>query len=210
MTITFPATETVRVQGNLEVLGTKPAVARSELTQDNLQVYPIDLTAFRVWDAFHTNLPGTSAADDLGLVAGTFGTDTPAIETYDVKSAGAVTLYARCMVRLPIEYRAGETVQLRVSAGMITTVADTTATLDVEVYKSARDGTITGSELVAAAAVDINSLVFADKDFTIAAATLAPGDTLDIRLVVAVNDAAGVAVVKARLGAVELLCDVKG
>src|SRR3990167_3164676 len=82
------------------------AIARSKLAQNALSPFDVNLVDFRVWDAMQTNLPGTSATDDLGLYGNTFGTTSPLIRTYDVKAAGAVTLRARVLIPLPIEYDA--------------------------------------------------------------------------------------------------------
>lgn len=209
-TVRYPSDLSHVFEGPVAITGTFPNYPRSSAIQESLAVFPIDLTSFRVHDAFQTNLPGTSATDDLGLIGGTFGTGVPSLETYDVGSVGATTLYARCMVILPIEYVAAETVQIRLSAGMVTTVADTTATVDVEIYESARDGLKTGSDLCTTAATSANSLTFSNYDFTVTATTLSPGDWLDMRLAFAVNDAATGPEVKGRIGSVELLCDVKG
>jgi len=189
--------------------GIAPLLARSYLEQDDNKVYPINLTDFRVWDALHTNLPGTAATDDLALVGGTFGTNSPTIQTGDLKAAGATSRYARVMIPMPAEYVAGETVTLRLHAGMKTTVADTTATADVEAYESDREEGIS-ADLCATAAQSINSLTLADKDFTITATNLEPGELLDVRIHLAVNDAASGTAVIGLIGAVELVCDVKG
>jgi len=186
------------------------AIARSKLEQNALEIYPIALTDFRVWDAFQTNLPGTSAADDLGLYGGTFATNTPKIKTYDVKTVGATSLYARACVRVPIEYDDAQTIQLRFRAGMETTVADVSATIDCQAYERVITGGAVGSDLVSTAATTINSLTFANKDFTIDGTDLVGGDWLDVRVVVAVNDAATVTAVIASIASIELLCDVKG
>jgi len=185
------------------------AIARAKLAQDTLSRFPVKLTDLRVWDAFQTNLPGTSATDDLGLYGGTFGSASPQIKTYDLKAAGAQTLYARVQIPLPAEYDAGETVTLRLHAGMETTVADTSATVDVEAYESDSEGGIS-ADLCATAAQTINSLVKADKDFTITPTDLVAGDMLDVRITVAVNDAATGTAVIAAIGAIELLCDIRG
>lgn len=185
------------------------AIARTKLAQDALTCYPVAFTDLRVHDSLNTDLPGTSASDDLGLYGGTFGTDGPLVRTYDVKAAGAVTLYARALVRLPAEYEGGETVQFRLSAGMKTTVSDGTATVDVEACKLDKDGGV-GSDLCATAAQSINSLTFADKDFTITATTLSPGDVLDVRFAIAVNDVATATAVIGAIGGIDLLCDVRG
>lgn len=210
--IVYPPDLDIFVQGSFTVSDpTKvPIIARSRLQQDDVQVYPIDLTSLRVWDAYQTALPGTSATDDLALIGAVFATGVPSIETYDVKAAGAVTLYARYQVTIPIEYEAGQTILMRYRAGMITTVADTTATIDCEAYTSDREGLKTGSDLVSTAATTINSLVLADKDFVLDAASLVPGDIVDVRVAIAVNDAATGTAVLARIGAIELVCDVKG
>lgn len=185
------------------------AIARSKLAQDALKVYPVPLSDFRVWDAFATALPATSSSDDLGLYTGTWGTDVPTIETGDVK-ASTITRYARVIIPLPAEYDTAETVVLRASAGMKTTVADTSATIDFEAYRIGRSGLVSGSDIVATAATSINSLTAADKDFTITATTLSPGDMLDVRMKIAVTDAATGTAVIARVGLLELLCDVRG
>lgn len=206
--VVFP--EDLFVQGNLRVGGNATRKwTRSELAQEALAVYPIPWTAWRVWNALHTNLPGTPATDDLGLVGGTFGTNTPSIRTEDLKNAGATNNYARCQLYLPPEYDTGETVVLRFHAGMITTVASATATLDVECYKSDGESGL-GSDLCATSALDINSLTLADKDFTITATGLSPGDLLDIRIATAVNDSATGTAVIACIGAASLLLDIRG
>lgn len=219
-----------RLNGNVHVAGTLSATAmtvsansvtdasipesagiqRSKLRQYELESFPIPLTALQVHDALGTFLPSTSANDDLGLYGGTFGTDAPIVKTYDVKAADEVTLYARVVRSLPVEYEAGESVSIRVHAGMVGTVADTSATVDVEVYKSDGAGAVDGSDLSATAAQSINSLTFANKDFSVTADSLAPGDVLDIRLKVVVNDAETASAVAAAIGKLELLCDTRG
>ncbi len=206
-TTTFP--DSVRIQGNLEVVGSMPSYARTGLTQENNARFKLLPTDWRVWDAMQTNLPGTSATDDLALVGGTFGTAAPSIQTSDMKALGSVTRKARMSVRLPHTYVAGQSVTIRAKCGMITTVADVAATIDFSAYRAGDDLTI-GSDLVTTAAQSINSLTYADKDFVLDAATLAPGDTIDIQMSVLVNDAATATAVIACVGGVELLLDVKG
>ena len=183
--------------------------ATSEQRQTDNVVYPIPWTAWRVWDAYNTNLPGTSASDDLGLYGGTFGTNQPMLKTYDVKAAGAQTLRARAMVALPDRYVAGQTVTIRLKAGMITTVADTSCTVLIEAYRIGKDNSI-GSQICPTGATTMNTLGASTKDFTITASTLNAGDVLDVRLSIAVNDAAtGMSVYAAVMGA-DLLCDIQG
>jgi hypothetical protein len=176
--------------------------------QSALQPFTIPWTAWRVWDAVQTNLPGTPATDDLGLIGGTFATAPPSIQTGDLKAAGATTRYARAQVELPWDYEAGQSVTLRFHAGMVTTISDGTATLDVEAYESDEEVGIS-ADLCATAAQSINSLTFADIDFTITPTTLAAGDMLDVRIAIAINDTATGTAVIGCVGAAKLLCDVR-
>ena len=190
--------------------GIEPSIARSWLTQESLAVFPIPWTWWRVWDTYNTNLPGTSATDDLGLIGGTFATDSPSIQTSDLGGSGAVTRYARATVPLPTEYVDGETVTLRFRAGMVTTIADQSATLDVQAYRADREAGI-GADICATAATTINSTTLADIDFTITPATLAAGDLIDVRIAVLVDDDGdGGAGITGIIGAAELLVDIKG
>ena len=209
MTVTF--TEDVLFQKDVTILGAKPTLNRSSLVQDNLAKYAIPWTAWRVFDAFHTNLPGTPLTDDLGLVGGTFGTVAPSLQTEDHKSAGAKNNFARCFVTLPPEYVSAETVQIRIVAGMKTTLSDGTATIDCIVHESDLDDTIS-ADLVTTNATTINTLVptMSTVDFTVTPTALLPGDILDIRIQTAINDSSGVAAVIGFIGAAFLLCDIKG
>lgn len=196
----------IRLNGSLT-----PAVQRANiLALAESQPFPIPLTDFRVWDAMQTPLPGTPAADDLGLVGGTFGTATPSLRTEDLKAAGATNNRARVLIQLPWSYVASQTVVLRFSAGMITTISDSTATLDCEAYKLQNDpDDAIGSDLVTTAATSINSLVFSDVDFAINASSLSPGDILDVRITTAVNDTATATAVIAGITSAKMILDVR-
>lgn len=200
------------VAGNLRLNGTlSPPVAKGNiLALAELQAFPIPLTDFRVWDALQTLLPGTPSSDDLGLVGGTFGTATPSLRSEDLKTLGATNKRARFLVQLPWEYIAGETIVLRFKAGMITTVAGTSATLDCEAFKlqSDPDDSI-GSDLVTTAAQTMNSTTFADIDFVVSPSGLSPGDILDVRITAAVNDGASATAVIAGITSAKLLADVR-
>lgn len=201
----------VRISGTLAIkeTGVSAQTRASILKQDALAIFPIRLTGLRVWDAFHTNLPGTAAADDLALIGTTFGSTAPVITAGDCKALGATSRYARFMVELPECYEAGETVTLSLSAGMATTVASSSCTVDVECYKIDKITGI-GSDLCATSATTINSLVFAAKAFTITPSGLTAGDVLDVRLTIACNDAATGTAVTPTIAGIDLLCDIKG
>lgn len=204
------------IQGDLRVTGDvrrggdlEPDVPRDNMELESAVVFPVPLASARVWDALHTNIPGTPAADDLGISGGTWGTHAPKLTTGDVKAAGC-TRRARLAVKAPMEYQAGETFKLRLSAGMETTVADGSATVDLEAFVNGRDGTIDGSDLVTTAAQSINSLTFADKEFTLDASGLSAGDELDVRLTITIVDAATATAVIGSVGALEAVCDIRG
>jgi len=215
-TVLGAADHSVRVAGSLTVdgdtafNGSVTGIGRSGLAQDVLQPYPFGPEGWKVHDSMDTPLPATPLTDDLGLVSGAFGSATPTLQTEDLKAAGATSNYARRTFTLPPEYDAGQTITIRVHAGMLTTVADTTAVIDVEVYKSDGEGGVDGGDICATAAQSINSLSLADKDFTITPAGLSPGDELDIRITTTVTDASTGTAVKAIVSTVKRLLDIKG
>lgn len=211
------STDTLNVSGNATFRGAvsvaSTAIAAqtrdSVLVQDAAVRFPVNLTALRVWDAFHTNLPGTAATDDLALIGGTFGTSPPLVQAGDLKAAGATTRYARFSFTLPECYDEGETVKLVISAGMKTTIADTSCTLDVECYRHDKISGIS-ADLCATAAESINSLTFADKSFTVTPTSLEKGDVLDVRIAIACNDAATATAVTPTIANIDFAIDIKG
>lgn len=207
MTVVTRVDGDLRVTGNLLVEGSLPAHGKTTHSQQALAVHAIPLTDMRVWDALQTILPAAGANDDLGLVTGTLGTHAPKLSTGDVKAAGC-TRYAAFLLALPPEYDDGETLQVRVHAGMETTIADDSATVDVECYKSDRDGT-SGADICATAAQSINSLTFSDKDFTITPTGLSAGDLLLIRLAITIVDGSTGTAVIGVIGDVQILADTK-
>jgi hypothetical protein len=184
------------------------SIARSALTQQDLVPYTIPLEAYRVWDAKATLPPTSAGTDDLGLITGTVGTDAPRFRTGDAK-ATTVTQKTGFQFVLPAEYVAGETITLRLIAGMITTISDGTATIDANAYKVGDTGAV-GSDLVATAATTINSLTAANKDFTITPTGLVAGDVLDIVVTIAITDSATATAVIGQLNKAQLLLDIKG
>lgn len=185
------------------------AIARSQIAQEPLAVFPVPMTIWRVHDALHTNLPGTPANDDLALIGGTFGTGSPSIQTGDLKAAGATSRYARAIIVIPECYEAAETISLRFRGFMTTTIADVAATLDVQAFKSDREAGVDGADLYTGSAADINSLTPAYQTFSLTPTDLDPGDWLDVRITVLVNDGATATAVTGVIGSVDLLCDIR-
>lgn len=184
-------------------------IGRAKLAQRSNGVLSVPLTAWRVWNALETNLPGTPASDDLGIITGTWGSDAPYIGTGDLKAAGATTRRAAALLPLPPDYEADETVTIRVHAGMKTTISDGTATLDVEVWRIDKDGTLGSADLYAGAAQDINDLTADAYDFVLADTTLEPGDQLYVRLSISVSDGATATAVIGAVWQVEVLADLR-
>jgi len=181
---------------------------RASIVQEDLARYPILTSQLRVWDAPSTvAVAATAANDDLAVVYNTFGTAGPTVETGDLKAAGATTRKVGFQVALPPEYVDGETLTLRVNAGMKTTVSDGTATVDAEVVNLTDDAT---SDICATAAQSINSLTAADKDFTITPTDCEAGDLLAVVLSVAVNDSSTGTAVIGQINSIALLADIKG
>lgn len=158
----------------------------------------VPVQAWRVWDAFQTNLPGTAAADDLGVSTGAFGTAPPILVGVAANNASE-TQRARTLVQLPLNYVPGGTVTIRVN-GKVTVAATVSSTVDVEAYESGA-----GSDLVTTAAQALTASN-GDKDFTVTPTGLVPGDWLDIRVTTVVNDTGGATNSTANINYVTVLC----
>jgi hypothetical protein len=181
ITVILPSDEIVNAQIN-----SNAAIERSKLALEE-KVFTVDLESLRVHDAFQTALPTTAASDDLGLIIGTFGTDAIVVQTSDAKNT-SVTQRGRFTFRLPESYASGQSIKVVAFAGMKTTVANGTATVDVEAYAKNVSTALVGSDLVTTSATTINSLTGAAKEFTITPTGLVAGDELDIRVTIAVTD----------------------
>lgn len=188
----------------------KPAagITRSQLAQFPNAIRRITPFEWRVWNS--GALLTTAGTDDLGLVAGTFNTDVFTVQAGDLKAAGATTRYALVQVALPENYEDGQTVTLRLTAGMETTAADGSCTLDVECYKVGDNAQVDGADLCTTAAQSINSTTPADKDFTITPSSLVAGDVLEIRIAITCTDTATVTAVSPTVYLAALLYDARG
>lgn len=183
-------------------------ILRSALEQNDATAYSVPLEALRVWDAKATLPVATAANDDLALVTGTPGTNAPRIQSGDGK-ATTITRKIGFQFVLPAEYVSGESITLRLLAGMVTTVSDGTATVDANVYKVGTDGSV-GSDLVTTNAQSINDLTAANKDFTITPTGLVAGDILDVVVTIAITDAATGTAVIGQINKIQMLLDIKG
>lgn len=91
---------------------------------------------------------------------------------------------------------------------MKTTVADVSATIDVEALELLEDGTVS-ADLCTTAAQNINSTTYDDFDFVITSTTLVAGSRLQVRISIATNDAAGATAVIGVLHNLSLRCDCR-
>lgn len=173
------------------------------------RVHPIDLTSCRVHDALATNLPATAATDDLALITGTPGTSAPELQGLDFGGT-STTAYATFSFAVPGNYRDGEAFSIVMkNAGMLTTISDGTATVDLSVWSDDFDGTLS-ADLVSTAATTLNSLTLADVTFALTATTLAKGQLLHCRIKVAGTDSGNAGVMIPTISAVQVLCDTRG
>lgn len=168
-------------------------VDRSNLVQEDSQVFEIPLQGFRVHDAFQTNLPSVGANDDIGLTAGTYGTQIPYLKSQDLNGLGAMTQEkARTKFTLPNNYVEFSTVKIRVYAGMLTSVASVSATVDLQAFLCGRATAgpiVSGSDLCVTSAISANSTTMAACEFTLTSSALSPGSVLDLLLLFDANSA---------------------
>lgn len=189
-------------------LSANAEILHTQLAQRANQIYPIPFTSCRVWDAMASMVVGTAAADDLALITGTPGTHQPKLSSGDVK-ASSTTRKVAFELEVPANYDDGQTFTLRLKAGMETTVADASATIDVQAWKPSGTGTV-GSDLVTTAAQSINSLTAADKDFVIDESGIDPGDKLIVVVTIATVDAATATAVTPCIYSITRRCDTRG
>jgi len=203
--------DNLTIQGDLRVTGTARFITTTGVNRDDMDIVSLAPHTLPLEDWLIADMSarvGTPGTTNLGLVAGTVGSASPTIQTSDGK-ATTITQVMRRSVPIPPDYVAGQNLQLRIHVGMLTTVSDGTATIDVSAYKSNEEAGIS-ADLVTTAAQSINSLTAADKDFVITAATLSAGDTLDVKVTIAITDSATGTAVKGIIGATKLLADVQG
>lgn len=180
------------------------SLARTELTQESYSSFRVPMEDLRVWDAYQTHIvTAGSTDDDLGWsTGGTYGTDIPYVTAGDVKTV-TKTRKARLKFMVPMNYVAGQAARFSFYCGMITTVADTSCTLDLSAYLEGSGGLKSGSDIVTTSATSINggpagTFAYVTFDLSVSSPTLSPGDWLDLLITIAAVDAAsGSAVIPA-------------
>lgn len=199
----------LKVLGPLVVTEGITGLTRQNLRQEDLTSFGIQLTAWRAVD-LAVNLPAAASGASLGLVTGaTYGTNTPTVQTGDVKNMTSSRKMS-ALVCLPQNYVAGQSVRLRFHAGMLAPLPSGAATIDCQAYKSDSEGGVDSSDLVTTNAVDIKSTTLAYRDFELNGTGLEPGDELHVLVTVAVADVATSSPVIGVIGKTTLLCDTQG
>lgn len=181
---------------NATISGITGAIATASTITKVSGVIGIPLVSGHTWDSLAVNIPATAGNDDMGLVTGTPGTNAPQLQGLDVGGGGSETDAGSVGFQfvVPDWYTTGGTMTLQILAGMLTTVAQTTAKIYVKAWVpdyANKDGTV-GVLNNGATGVSINSLTFATVEFLIdddlAAHVLAPGDVVQLQIQAKVND----------------------
>lgn len=184
-------------------------IARPKLALESKKYWQ-PLEECRIWDsASNAVLPNTASLDDLALIIGTPGTDGHTVQTSDSKAA-TVTQKTRFTFTLPAEYESGGAISIVAYAGMLTTVSDTTATIDFSVYKKAEANGTHGSDLVTTSATTINSLTLGAKTFVVTPSGCVNGDELTAVVTIAITDGATATAVKGKVTKFYWLLEVRG
>jgi len=182
-------------------------ITRAKMAQVVNAVFPIPFAAMRVWNTWQP-LPAAATSDDLGVIAGTWATSVPHVESSD-SGETSVTQYLGFEFTLPDDYDEAESLTLRIPAKMVV-AADTSAKVDVEAYLSDGNALVSGGDLIATAEKDITA-DWGNNDFAITATSRAPGEKIFFRVKVAIVDASTAAAdVTALLGDIKILADVRG
>lgn len=183
-------------------------IPSTKLAQRQLMRFQVPLTSCRMWDANATLLPAAASSDDLGLVTGTPGTNSPRLSTGDLKGAGSTNRKCFFECQVPANFDPGATVQIEIVAEVDDTVSDTSATVDVEAYVPNGAGGVS-TDKVTTAAQTINSTSPVTRLFLVESVNA--GDKLLCYVTVNVNDAATASgTVAGLIHSVAVLADTKG
>jgi hypothetical protein len=178
--------------------------ARSTLATDTSQKYGLEVRS----DA----LAALGAAEAGGTFNRSVAANVQLIQGEITDNETEVSIgYAQ--FQLPPEYVAAASCVLRIPSNIVKTGAavDNGSTLDAEVFKSAGNGTV-GADICATAAVTFAAVdTWYDKDFTITAASLSPGDVINIKFTASIIDSeAGAGTLRLNMETPYLLLSVQG
>lgn len=184
------------------------SMARSGLVLETAKPYTLNLDS---WKVTGTGVDlGTSAGTPsgaFGLTVGTFGTNSPKI-VGEAASGNSKTNKMRRQFALPVEYKAGGNITVRVKCQETVAAAQVSTTVDMAVYKCDKAAGV-GSDLCATNAQDVTTSA-ANADFSVTPTGLAVGDVLDIEVNVVTNDTGGSHGTIVNIFDTEILLDVQG
>ena len=208
--------ETTIIAGNLDVGGDLrfrglrlPSIPRTELIQDDLAVFPINLASLRKAANPAVNPVSSPTGSHAAILSGTFGTSTPYLTSGDVRDT-VTGRGVEAVVQLPPSYVAGQTVKIRFSGGMLDRVATVYSKVEVRAYKLERNTTPVGSDLSAGTDPSINSTTFSGVYETLTTSTLSPGDYINLEIIISCSDGSAASACTPCIAAMDLVCDVRG
>ena len=185
-------------------IATAAAIARTKLATDTTQKYALDVVSDAGAALLAAETAGTfnrSIAANVQLIQG---------EITDNETEASVG-YAQ--FTLPPEYVAAGAVVLRIPCKVVLTAAavDNGSTIDAEVFESDGAGAV-GADICATAAQTFAALdTWYNKDFTVTATGLLPGDVLNIKITATIIDSeAGGGTLRFNMETPQLLISVQG
>lgn len=157
--------------------------------------------------AFYRNNDGSAlaaaaASGTFGVTSGGYGTGGTKLEG-EAASGNTKTSTLKIPFTLPQNYVAASSLTLKV-VHRTSAVANTTANIDAEAYRSDQHGGATGTDQIAAAPTTVNTVTWTTSSFTITGTSFSPGDEIDIYIRTSVDDSGGATGAKAQIGDVWL------
>ena len=161
-------------------LATKVAALEGDVQGSKTRQIPV--AAFRIWNNLDVQLSATPAsADDLALIIGTYGTDSPYITTtaQTPGDANPVVSYARLVLPVPDNYQAGSAISL-VLTWERPDAAATSMTIDAEVFRNVAPTV----DIQSTAAASINAAASGTFTGVLTPTDLVPGELINIRVAI--------------------------
>lgn len=178
---------------------------RSNAAQEDNQEIRVPFGDLRNSDG--SIITGTASAGVYGIVSGGWGVGGTKLQG-EAASNNSKTSTTKFTFRVPQNYVAGTNLTIKPTE-RVSTPANTTASVDVQAYKSNENGGVSGSNLITTSAITHNSATWIEQSFTLTSALLSPGDELDIYIRQVVNDAGGATGAKSELGGVIVAMSTK-
>jgi len=182
-------------------------ISRTKQALNSQDYFGIPVHLWRQVAAGHPVL-GTAGSTNLGV--GTAAAGATGVDVRTSPSNGTtITQTAMFEFYLPPEYAATTNIYASFWAAM-NVISSASCTLDITAYKVGTDGAH-GSDLNSTSAIDIRTVTYAERVFTIDGSGLSPGDKLEIYVTVAATDGGGAGTDKyAKIVKTGVKCDCRG